>query len=789
MGQTPRTVAVGLLGALFLVSQVLILRGFLLIFQGNEGSIGIVLGNWFLLEALGSWLGGKWAAGRHRDPLAGFVAIQALLSLLLPATLLSILASRHLPGVSPWEAMSLARLALLSFFLLAPLAVGNGLAFVLACRLLGRGKDRDARAAGKVYALEALGALVGGLACTFFLVERFSPMGVAFLMGALNMAGALVLVLRTGGGETPLRQEEGAPKQSLRVARAAVLLLLPFFLFGLLTPFAERVQRWGTETRWRPLTVLRSLESVHGNITVLEMGGERVFYLSGVPSIFLPFPDLTAVEDLVHLPLLAHPLPREVLFVGGGVGGALAEAQKHPLRRISYTEIDPLLIRTVREASPGEAARELDEPRTRVLTRDGRAFLKGTHDRFDVIINHLPDASTLQLNRFYTREFFSLVRDRLQPQGLFAVGMPGSSSYLSENLLRLNRCVWDTLREVFAHVRLVPGERNLFLASADADLSSLDPGTLEARLEERELRAAVVGPAYFRYRLEQGREAWALRELASVVPGRINRDLSPVLLYDFLAWKSAEVQPVLRRPISVFERVTPAGFLAGGVVLSLLLLFRTWAGKGGADFAVQVAVLGSGFAGMAVELSVLLAFQSVCGYLYQWLGLLIAAFMAGLALGSWCFAGLLDRLRHGYRAFFLLDAALAGLLLFFTWALPASHLLFVERTDLGHVPQVLFLILNLLAGLLVGSEFPLAVREALVRGGKGGAEAAGKLYALDLAGAWLGTFLASLVLIPLLGMGGTLAFAAALKGGCLVLLLLGCLAHVRKARRSGRCLS
>ena len=51
--------AVVLTGASGLVAQVIILRELLTRFQGNELSLGIILGNWLLLEAIGSIIGGK----------------------------------------------------------------------------------------------------------------------------------------------------------------------------------------------------------------------------------------------------------------------------------------------------------------------------------------------------------------------------------------------------------------------------------------------------------------------------------------------------------------------------------------------------------------------------------------------------------------------------------------------------------------------------------------------------------------------------------------------------------
>ncbi len=70
----------------------------------------------------------------------------------------------------------------------------------------------------------------------------------------------------------------------------------------------------------------------------------------------------------------------------------------------------------------------------------------------------------------------------------------------------------------------------------------------------------------------------------------------------------------------------------------------------------------------------------------------------------------------------------------------------------------------MIAGVLVGSEFPLANRETAVPIRSGVSMVGGRFYALDLAGAWLGTLLVSLLLVPLIGIRNTLLFVATLKG-------------------------
>ncbi len=78
--------------------------------------------------------------------------------------------------------------------------------------------------------------------------------------------------------------------------------------------------------------------------------------------------------------------------------------------------------------------------------------------------------------------------------------------------------------------------------------------------------------------------------------------------------------------------------------------------------------------------------------------------------------------------------------------------------------------MNVLAGFLVGSQFPLANKIWLaVR--KDSSGTAGILYASDLAGAFLGSIVVSVVLIPVLGIAQTCLLAAVLKLSSLLMVL------------------
>src|SRR5512137_410166 len=72
--------AVGALGVSCVMTQLALMREFLCAFSGNELVVGVILGNWFLLTGLGTWLGRR--AGRLRNPLRVLVGAQILVALL-----------------------------------------------------------------------------------------------------------------------------------------------------------------------------------------------------------------------------------------------------------------------------------------------------------------------------------------------------------------------------------------------------------------------------------------------------------------------------------------------------------------------------------------------------------------------------------------------------------------------------------------------------------------------------------------------------------------------------------
>jgi len=114
-----------------MASQIVFLREFLVVFYGNEISIGIILASWLVWGALGSL-----AFGRFSDKIQNgtfiFSMCQLGLFFVLPLTLLGIRSSRVLLGVTAGEILGYYPIAAAAFILLSLSCVMLGFMFSMA---------------------------------------------------------------------------------------------------------------------------------------------------------------------------------------------------------------------------------------------------------------------------------------------------------------------------------------------------------------------------------------------------------------------------------------------------------------------------------------------------------------------------------------------------------------------------------------------------------------------------------------------------------------------------------
>ena len=171
---------------------------------------------------------------------------------------------------------------------------------------------------------------------------------------------------------------------------------------------------------------------------------------------------------------------------------------------------------------------------------------------------------------------------------------------------------------------------------------------------------------------------------------------------------------------------------------------------------------------MIFDLVLIFAFQALYGYVYRQIGLLVTAFMVGVAVGSLGMTRFLERIKRDLSTLLRLDLAI----ILFSVLLPLIFLLahpYLDRPAVFLIFPAVFLVLSFLSGLLIGAEFPLA-NKIYLRTSQSLSGTAGLLYGADLLGGWFGGILGGVVLLPVLGLLKTCMVVVLLKITSLILL-------------------
>ncbi len=607
---------------------------------------------------------------------------------------LQVAALRGLPRV--WvrgEMLGLTSAVASSALILIPYCLIGGLMIPVAGTLI-KGPD----APRKVYIADTTGDILGGLLFSLLLVHVLSHWDSLAVLGALNLSAAAAMIS----------------------AKALPVLIL----LGIAMVAARPLQQHTLSWRFPGQEVMIHKNTPFAQITISKTG-EQINVLQDAIPLFSTG-DL-GMEAIAHLPLCQVREEATVLLIGGGVFGTIKEIAKHKPRHIDYVELDPAILDLDRFIG-----KSLALPFVSIHIGDGRLFIKRSPTKYDAIIVDLPDPENTQLNRFYSQEFFDEVKLHLLPQGVLSFTLTGADNYLEEKGLALNRSIYSALRRTFNHILVFPGLTHYYLAS-DGPLTS-DIAAVLAKRDIPTIRlvdydlVSMTDP----FRMD------VLRTLLMEQDTPPNQDLTPRAFGHLL---------------DLWLKKSGSSGIPLYVIYVLLIAFAVLACR---RDRLGFTILTSGYAGMAFELSLLLLFQIIYGYVYLRICAFITLFMIGSALG----AVASGRLRKSASWQVLAsDAGLIVLALLSTVSVLAGIRLkgeiWLSSMQYLIIPSLIFL-----AAFAAGCQFSAVSRMACGTG----AEITGNLYLADLAGAACGTILTGLLFVPKIGIIGVLISVFVLKG-------------------------
>lgn len=563
------------LGVSGLLSQIVLLREFLLIFNGNELVISLILFFWMLITAGGAILGRFSVKFKSDLPLLTLTVLTGTIPL-LTAFLINISKSIAFP---PGVMVGITGMAIMVFVLLLPFCLLSGYTFTfLAWRFSVVTRQNNA---GKAYALEAIGSIAGGLLINFVLIYLFDSFIILLLLSVLSFFLS------------------GLIARQIRHRRTAFTLwvVAAIFIMGGSSLEMEKNVR---SVLFKNQEITEMKDTPHGHITITQKNEQRNFFLN--KQFLFDNKNVVHREEAIHYPMSQPDSVGKVLLVSGGVSGMLEELLKYPVDQIDYVEYNPYIVKLAGDFSKG-----LENEKVRVIHRDPRPFIRESRKRYDAIIMNIPEPSTLQANRYYTQSFFKDAKKILAEDGILSFTLLPYSNYLEEKKANVLSTVYSTAAEYFPYIRIIPGQKHYFLCS-----KRVYDRAITQQIQKKAINTRYVNRNYLNDMQLKMRGDQVYKKLNRDV--KPNTDFKPKAFFQHIQWWMGlfHQQPWL---IGI-------GVLVIGAVL--LLLMRP----------MSSGMFAAGFTGASAEVMLIFAFQILYGNIYHLAGIVFTVFMVGLFGGA-----------------------------------------------------------------------------------------------------------------------------------------------------------
>lgn len=428
---------IALSGLTALGAEVIWTRLLSLMLGGTVYTFSIILAVFLLGLGLGSAYG-SYLGRRSRSPRLALGYAQFLIALGIAWTAFMI--AKSLPywpisgglAKNAWILFQVDMIRCL--WAVLPPAFLWGASFPLALAAAAvKGQD-PGRLVGRIYAANTIGAILGSISVSVFLIPLVGTRNSNRLL--ILLAGAAGLIALGPLLKPAAKSVRGASESGPADGRAPVVK--PFAFAGLIAGalilaftvpnIPWQLVAWGRnllpkEGYGSPLYVG---EGMNSSVAVIELAdGTRNFHVSGKVEASSDPTDLRLERMLGHIPALVHPNPRSVLVVGCGAGITAGTFVLYPgIERIVICEIEPLIPRIVARYFGPQNYNVLDDPRVEVVYDDARHFVLTTEEKFDIITSDPIHPWVKGSATLYSEEYFELVKSRLNPGGVITQWVP-----------------------------------------------------------------------------------------------------------------------------------------------------------------------------------------------------------------------------------------------------------------------------------------------------------------------------------------------------------------------------
>lgn len=725
-------ITVFILGFTALTAQSAFLREILAVFRGGELIFGAALFFWLLWTTAGSAVFGK-TVRFVKNPEELFYSLLPWYGISGFIGIVFIKNIHFIAGLIQGEHVSYGIQILAVSVAMMPFNFIGGYLFVLASKSI---RHDSSPSPSRAYTSESLGSALAGLIFSFFLIYFLSNYLIAILCPALTLLTCLFRKIRK------------------KNYRGILLLIVPLSFVVIINHINEKV----IDYYYKGQTLIEEKDTKYSRLRVTQRG-EQINFYSGA-SVLFSYPDAETIEYNIHIPMLVSEYPENVLILGGSFKEILREIAKYKsVKSVTFVEIDPSLFKLTEKIFKEKSNYNF---KIETVFSDSRVFLENTDKKFDTIIADMPAPLSGLTNRYYTSEYFRLLSGRLSNEGVFSFALPGAENYISDEQAAFLSSIRATLSTAFPSVAALPGIQCRFLAgNSPHKFDSLDWEFLEMKRTELGIETLYLRDYYLKYTMSENRVDYIKKVLDSIKKPEINLDTRPVgYISNIIIQGNIESSKFIK----IFEFFTQEKILLPIMLLiitaiAFLTFFR---GAGNIKYTVVSSVVSTGLTGISIEILAIMAFQSVLGYLYGRIALLIGFYMAGLATGGYFGIKIIEKNLYPVKQLFSLQTAMILIPMAWMVLIFQQHHI-ADKT----LTEIIFYLMIAFSGIFGGIQYPIAdflFRKSFEKN----ENSLGTIYGIDLAGSSLGALVTASLFIPAAGMFQTLIFLSVLNVPALI---------------------
>ncbi len=423
-GTWPVYAAIALSGFTALGSEVVWARLLSLNLGGTTYTFSLILGVFLIGLGLGSSVGAS-LAGSVKDARTALGWFQmALMAAIAWAAFALTQAVPFWPvdptlSLGPWFTFQMDFVK--TAFAVLPGAFLWGASFPLALAAT-MGEDRDPGVmVGTVYAANTVGAIFGAVLASVVFIPALGTQDSQRMMVAFAAVSALLLLVLF-----PSQTSVAAGGAMRRLGALAVAVAIGGLLITTVAPVPPLLVGFGRFAARRYFDHGEFIfvgEGMNSSMAVSQLSnGVLNYHNAGKVQASSEPQDMRLQRMLGHLATLIPKDPKSVLVIGFGAGVTAGSVSIDPMvQRQVIAEIEPLVPKVVSTYFGQQNYFVAENPKVEIKVDDARHYLLTTDETFDAITSDPFDPWVKGAATLYTKEFFTLVREKLNPGGVVTV--------------------------------------------------------------------------------------------------------------------------------------------------------------------------------------------------------------------------------------------------------------------------------------------------------------------------------------------------------------------------------